>query len=51
MRRIYRAAQLSVADQPQGQLTPMRFDAALVDAIGAVPIVGNAFAELEDFID
>jgi putative endonuclease len=51
MRRIYRAAQLSVADQPQGQLTPMRFDAALVDAIGAIPIVGNAFAELEDFID
>ena len=51
MRRIYRAAQLSVADQPQGQLTPMPFDAALVDAIGAVPIVGNAFAELEDFID
>jgi putative endonuclease len=40
-----------VGNQLQGQLTPMRFDAALVDAIGAIQIVENAFAEFEDFID
>jgi hypothetical protein len=29
----------------------MGFDATLVDAIGAIQIIENVFAELEDFID
>lgn len=32
-------------------MMPMRFDAAMVNAIGVIQIVENAFAELEDFID
>lgn len=40
--RIFAAASLFVAELPQGQLTPMRFDAALVDGIGQVEIRENA---------
>ena len=46
IRRIYHAAQLFVADQPLGQLTEMRFDAALVDVAVFVEIVENAFMDL-----
>ena len=46
IRRIYHAAQLSVADQPLGQLTEMRFDAALVGVAGFVEIVDDAFMDL-----
>ena len=46
IRLIYHAAQLFVPDQPLGQLTEMRFDAALVDVAGFVEIVENAFMDL-----
>lgn len=42
--RICAAASEFIAQEPQGQLTPMRFDVALVDAVGRVEIVENAFA-------
>jgi len=35
-----------MADPPVGQLTEMRFDAALVDVAGFVEIVENAFMDL-----
>ncbi|MBS1301318.1 YraN family protein [Loktanella sp. SALINAS62] len=41
--RICTAATAFVASEPTGQLTPMRFDVALVDGIGAVRIIPNAF--------
>lgn len=40
--RIYLAASEFVETQPAGQLTPMRFDAALVDATGRVDILEAA---------
>ena len=45
IRRIHNAALLFVADQPRGQLTEMRFNAALVDMTGVVEIVENAFMD------
>ena len=45
IRRIHDAARLLVADQPLGQLTEMRFDAALVDMTGVIEIVENAFMD------
>ena len=45
IRRIHDAARLFVADQPLGQLTEMRFDAALVDMTGVIEIVENAFMD------
>ena len=45
MDRLCRAASEFVETLPQGQLTPMRFDLAVVNAIGAVEIVENAFME------
>lgn len=41
--RIYASAGQYLEREPQGQLTPMRFDAALVDGSGAVEILENAF--------
>lgn len=44
MARLFAAASEFIAHEPQGQLTPMRFDVALVDALGRIEIVENAFA-------
>ena len=44
MARIYAAASEFLAGEPMGQLTPMRFDVALVDGVGVIEIVENAFA-------
>ena len=41
--RIYASAGKYLETEPQGQLTPVRFDAALVDGTGAVEIIENAF--------
>ncbi len=43
MQRIFAAASGFLAGMPQGQDTETRFDAALVDATGAIEIVENAF--------
>ncbi|UWQ74234.1 YraN family protein [Leisingera sp. M658] len=40
--RIYASAGQYLENEPQGQLTPARFDAALVDGTGAVEIIENA---------
>lgn len=45
MRRIFAAASEFLGSQPRGQLTPSRFDVALVDNIGRIKILENvAFA-------
>jgi putative endonuclease len=44
MDRLCVAASIFLAGEPAGQLTPMRFDVALVDRRGAIEIVENAFA-------
>lgn len=44
MARLCAAASEFIASEPMGQLTPMRFDVALVDACGRIEIVENAFA-------
>ena len=41
--RIYRSAEVFLGTQPQGLLTPARFDVALVDGTGAIEIIENAF--------
>lgn len=43
--RIFSSAAQYLAQEPRGQLTNVRFDAALVDATGAVQIVENAFGQ------
>lgn len=43
IRRICNAAQEFCGECAQGQLTPMRFDAALVDDVGRVQVIQNAF--------
>ena len=43
-RRICRAASEYLARMPLGQLTEVRFDVALVDGIGRVEVMENAFA-------
>jgi len=45
MDRLCRAASEYVGTQPKGQLTDMRFDLALVNDIGDVQIIENAFME------
>ena len=45
MRRICLTGCEFCAGQPQGQLSEMRFDVALVDGIGRVEIMENAFGE------
>lgn len=43
MQRIYASAEEFVGGEPNGALTDVRFDVALVDATGAVRIIENAF--------
>ncbi|MBW4706251.1 YraN family protein [Roseobacter sp. YSTF-M11] len=43
MQRICVSAEQYLVTQPMGALTECRFDAALVDAVGAVQIIENAF--------
>ncbi len=43
MNRICASAAQYLENEPGGQLTNVRFDAALVDALGAVQIIENAF--------
>ena len=42
MQRILGAAEEFVAGEPKGLLTEMRFDVALVDAVGRIEILENA---------
>lgn len=42
--RIFDAATEFVATAPRGQLTDMRFDVALVDAMGRIEVLQNALA-------
>jgi len=44
MKRIWAAASEFLAGEPRGQLTPSRFDVALVDAQGRIDVIENAFA-------
>jgi putative endonuclease len=44
MARIYGAASEFIAGEPAGQLTPVRFDVALVDGSGQIRVIENAFA-------
>ena len=44
MQRICRTASEFLGGEPAGQDTLMRFDVALVDAIGRIEILQNAFA-------
>ncbi len=43
--RIYASAAQFLEHEPNGQLTNVRFDAALVDGSGAVEIIENAFGQ------
>jgi len=43
MARIYASAEQFLAGEPDGQLTNVRFDVALVDHAGAFEIIENAF--------
>ncbi|MBO9411506.1 MULTISPECIES: YraN family protein [unclassified Ruegeria] len=45
MNRICASAAQFLEHEPDGQLTNVRFDAALVDASGAVQIIENAFGQ------
>lgn len=44
MERIFSAAEEFCAGEPKGALTEMRFDVALVNAMGQIRILENAFA-------
>jgi len=44
MARIYSAASEFLAGEPAGQLTDVRFDVALVDAVGRIEVLENAYA-------
>lgn len=44
MARIYGAASEFIGTEPAGQRTAVRFDVALVDGMGRVEILENAFA-------
>jgi putative endonuclease len=45
MQRIYQAASEFLAGEPAGQDTEMRFDVALVNGVGEVHILENAFGQ------
>ena len=45
MDRICACASEFLANEPNGQLTDVRFDLALVDGAGAVQVIENAFME------
>lgn len=40
--RLLASAEDFLAGQPKGQLTPMRFDVAIVDGSGAIEVLANA---------
>lgn len=44
MRRIWQTASEYLGTEPKGQDTEARFDVALVDSIGRIEILQNAFA-------
>jgi putative endonuclease len=44
MTRIAASASVFLAGEPDGQDTPSRFDVALVDGLGRIEIIENAFA-------
>lgn len=44
MARISRSAAAYLAGEPMGQDTPSRFDVALVDGMGRIAVIENAFA-------
>ena len=44
MARIYGAASEFISGEPAGQCTDVRFDVALVDGMGRIEILENAFA-------
>lgn len=44
MARIYSAASEFLGGEPAGQRTAVRFDVALVDGVGRIEILENAFA-------
>ena len=44
MDRIWQTASEFLGDEPKGQDTLVRFDVALVDAVGRIEILQNAFA-------
>ena len=46
IRRICATAAEFLAGEPLGELTPVRFDVALVDATGTVEIIENAFGDV-----
>ena len=46
MRRILEAASEFLEQEPLGQLTPVRFDVALVGATGNFEIIENAFGDV-----
>ncbi len=41
--RIYRAAAEFLGGEPRGELTEVRFDVALVDGVGRIEIIENAY--------
>jgi putative endonuclease len=43
MKRIYQSAEEFLGQQPNGSLTEVRFDVALVDGCGDTRIIENAF--------
>ncbi len=45
MDRLCAAAQAFCGSEPQGSLTDLRFDLALVDGMGRVTVIENAFGE------
>lgn len=45
MQRIYASASEYLGQMPNGQLTAVRFDVALVNGSGAIQIIENAFGQ------
>ncbi|MGJ8618249.1 MAG: YraN family protein [Sulfitobacter sp.] len=45
MQRIYASAEEYLGQEPNGSLTNVRFDVALVDGSGATQIIENAFGQ------
>lgn len=45
MGRVSRSAEVFLSGEPAGSLTPARIDVALVDGIGAVQILENAWGQ------
>ena len=46
MERIVASAGEFLADEPRGQLTDVRFDLAIVNGVGALNVIENAFMEM-----